>query len=526
MANTAELEKLQSTLDYFRRYHEFEEAIAVNQENRQYLNTYIHNKGHVEEEFGLSTKNKQATLIGLGAGAAVGLIAMLIAGLSDFGVKNIIALAVAFAVVFIPVMMILKQRYFKQFQSKWEEQKDINIGLGNQIDDLSRRCDALEKQKGDYLKALEEKGLVCIPVNHINCSDEIAEYVKSGKVETVEEAVKLFEENITLKKMAEEKKKNEAMLKRQKQTEAARAAKAQSAPVRRTASSLSIGSGATASKPAANTDGTADTATSHKTKKAPNSMGLSISASSAPASKSAAPAKKLSEATDPNTSEKEQQAQLNMELQRLLGTSAKGSSASKRRHGTGLSFTDFAAKKEQQAQDTAPAPEYEDLRLVDEPEMDETIAFAQRIIADTPNAVEAAPIVEEASAVAEEAVEEATAVEEAITPAVAMEEPAAEDIAVVEEAVEATETAAEEPALSFPAFAEEPVAEDSGITITIENEQGKTLVPSENEKPKSFGGLSMTGFTRKAPAADEKPAEDKPAAESTGATGVLRMAKK
>ncbi len=535
MASAAEMEKLQSTLDYFRRYHEFEEAIAVNQENRQYLNTYIHNKGHVEEEFGLDKKNKLATLIGLGAGAVVGLIAMLIAGLSDFGVKNIIAFVVAFVIVFIAVMMVIKQRFFKQFQAKWEEQKDVNIGLGNQMDDLARRCDALEKQKGDYLKALEEKGLVCIPVNHINCSDEIAEYVKSGKVETVEEAVKLFEENITLKKMAEEKKKKEAMLKRQKQAEAARATKTQSAPVKRTApSSLSIGAG-TSAKPVAKTEAPA----SSKTEKAPNTMGLSISASSAPASKPAskpattpvASTKKLSEVAKADTSENEQQAQIGMELQRLLGASSTSTSAPKRRQSTGLSFADFAAKKEEKAQEAAPAPEYEEIRLVDEPEMEETIAFAQKIIADTPKA-EVAPIVED---VAEETVapiaEEVAVVEEAVAPISSEPAPFTVRATPVEEKAEpvvaTAEPIAEKPALSFPAFNTQPseeAASDSPVKITIENEQGEAVGETEKPVAKSFGGLSMTGFTRSTPVIEEKAEE--PAPQPAQSTGFLRMAGK
>ena len=205
MASTAEMEKLQKTLDYFKRYFEFEDAVAVNHENREYLKTYIHNLSHTEEEFGLKRKNKIALGIAAGAGLVCGLIAMLIAGMDSFGAKNLIALGVTFVVVCIGVNFLLKTQIRKKFEQKWDAQKEINEGIGEQIDDLSRRCDTLEKQKRDYLKALEEKELACIPVKHIKYAEEIASYVKDGKAETVEDAVKMFEENVALKKITKEK---------------------------------------------------------------------------------------------------------------------------------------------------------------------------------------------------------------------------------------------------------------------------------------------------------------------------------
>ncbi|MBQ4096428.1 MAG: hypothetical protein IJC65_08425 [Oscillospiraceae bacterium] len=205
MASTAEMEKLQKTLDYFKRYFEFEDAVAVNHENREYLKTYIHNLSHTEEEFGLKRKNKIALGIAAGAGLVCGLIAMLIAGMDSFGAKNLIALGVTFVVVCIGVNFLLKTQIRKKFEQKWDAQKEINEGIGEQIDDLSRRCDTLEKQKRDYLKALEEKELACIPIKHIKYAEEIASYVKDGKAETVEDAVKMFEENVALKKITKEK---------------------------------------------------------------------------------------------------------------------------------------------------------------------------------------------------------------------------------------------------------------------------------------------------------------------------------
>ena len=41
MANETELEKIDRAAEYFERYFEFEDAVTVSKENKEYLKTYI-----------------------------------------------------------------------------------------------------------------------------------------------------------------------------------------------------------------------------------------------------------------------------------------------------------------------------------------------------------------------------------------------------------------------------------------------------------------------------------------------------
>ena len=51
MANETELEKIDRAAEYFERYFEFEDAVTVSMENKEYLKTYIHDLSliHISE---------------------------------------------------------------------------------------------------------------------------------------------------------------------------------------------------------------------------------------------------------------------------------------------------------------------------------------------------------------------------------------------------------------------------------------------------------------------------------------------
>lgn len=477
MASTAEMEKLQKTLDYFKRYFEFEDAVAVNHENREYLKTYIHNLSHTEEEFGLKHKNKIALGIAAGAGLVCGLIAMLIAGMDNFGAKNLIALGVTFAVIFIGASFLLKTMIRKKFEQKWDAQKEINEGIGEQIDDLSRRCDTLEKQKRDYLKALEEKELACIPVKHIKYAEEIASYVKDGKAETVEDAVKMFEENVALKKITKEKER-----KRKQPTDS---------PAQRFGNplqGLSMNAGAKSS--------------SRKSSVRDTRKPLSM-----PQSRT-------------NISDKQNEEEIGAALSKVLGASIQSSAQSSQPKssggslGGGLSMMSSGKKETKKPSfiQTIVKEPVEEVAV--EPVVEEAaVAPAVEEVAVAPVVEEVAPVVEEVAV--EPVVEEVTPVVEEVAPVVEKVAP------VVEEAVQKPKV------LSFASMGVK--TSEQAVSHEVPQETVVQAVAQEPaEEKKGFGlalassktnpGASYSGTTTTAPAKKEEPKR-----ESSFSQGGLRM---
>ncbi len=464
MASAVEMEKLQKTQDYFRRYFEYEDAVAVNHENRDYLKTYIHTNTKVELDFGLKKKNLIALGIAAGAGLLCGLIAMLIAGTSDFGVKNFIALGVTFVVVLVAVLVVLRNLIRKKFEQVWDSQKEINEGIREQIDELTRRCDTLEKQKVEYLKALEEKQLVCIPTKHIKYADEIASYVKEDKVETVEEAVAMFEENVKLKRISKEKER------KRKQSTAS--------PAERFGNPLQGLSMGMSSKSSTRRNSVRDT-------RKPLAM---------PQSRA-------------NISDKENEAEIGAALTKVLGASMQTSSAPAASSSGGLSMMP-SGKKEKKPSfvQTIVREPVEEIKLVEEPVEEAVVQPAAEPVAEV-----VAPVVEEAAPIVE-----GVAVEEAapIVEEVAVEEvaPIVEEVAVEEAAPIVEEVATEAPRFSFamsnkkpaakkPAFVNEvaqpvaAVAEEAAPIVEEVAQPMATVAEQTQPEVKSFG-LSLASGSK------------------------------
>ena len=74
MANETELEKIDRAAEYFERYFEFEDAVTVSKENKEYLKTYIHDNDYVVKNFNI--KNKIVKAVGISA--AIGVAAFLL----------------------------------------------------------------------------------------------------------------------------------------------------------------------------------------------------------------------------------------------------------------------------------------------------------------------------------------------------------------------------------------------------------------------------------------------------------------
>lgn len=211
MADAAELQKIQQTLDYFNRYYEFDSSIKTLKENRLQLEKYIQTKHTVESKFDVDGKTKKSLMIAAAAAVVGALIVLLVTGFSFSIVSIIVAVAVAAVLgggVFIGFKMYLK----KQVDQKWAEQQKANEDLQRQIEDIDDRCRRLDDQKQGYLGGLEEKGLVVIPTKYLIEAEKIASYVREDKCATAEEAVKMFEEEqvrLKEKAIADRKKRDE-----------------------------------------------------------------------------------------------------------------------------------------------------------------------------------------------------------------------------------------------------------------------------------------------------------------------------
>ena len=96
MANETELEKIDRAAEYFERYFEFEDAVTVSKENKEYLKTYIHDNDYVVKNFNIKNKIIKSLGISIGIGLAAFLLLWLL-----LGTKLIIVGIIAGALIFI-----------------------------------------------------------------------------------------------------------------------------------------------------------------------------------------------------------------------------------------------------------------------------------------------------------------------------------------------------------------------------------------------------------------------------------------
>ena len=96
MANETELEKIDRAAEYFERYFEFEDAVTVSMENKEYLKTYIHDNDYVVKNFNIKNKIIKSLGISIGIGLAAFLLLWLL-----LGTKLIIVGIIAGALIFI-----------------------------------------------------------------------------------------------------------------------------------------------------------------------------------------------------------------------------------------------------------------------------------------------------------------------------------------------------------------------------------------------------------------------------------------
>lgn len=80
MANETELEKIDRAAEYFERYFEFEDAVTVSKENKEYLKTYIHDNDYVVKNFNIKNKIIKSLGISIGIGLTAFLLLWLLLG--------------------------------------------------------------------------------------------------------------------------------------------------------------------------------------------------------------------------------------------------------------------------------------------------------------------------------------------------------------------------------------------------------------------------------------------------------------
>ncbi len=194
MADQKELDRVNRVAEYINRYYEFEDAVEVNKQNKDYLKTYIHDGLYVERNFDKKSIMMRGLIIAACA-AVVVFILMLIFS------KVVIAAVAAGAVLAIGVVASVMMAKAK-LKAAQEEQVEINRGIEEQIELLDQRTKQIEKQRADYKKGLEKR-LDFISPDYIGSIGKIKEYLENGEAETCEDAVALLEQNMMMAKLSD-----------------------------------------------------------------------------------------------------------------------------------------------------------------------------------------------------------------------------------------------------------------------------------------------------------------------------------
>lgn len=191
---------LEETLEYFRKCEEFDNAIRVNKENREYLKKYIITAEKVEEDFKYAKKKKAAFGISALAGLVVFGLCLLIMGVSGI-IPSVIAGVVTIGACVTFFLLMLS----KKLKELVLEQDKVNAGINEQMIACDRRVLDLKEGKQKYLEALEDRNLVIIPTKYAQVAERIAEYIKDGNAENVQDAIDQLENQV--KEMKNKKRK-------------------------------------------------------------------------------------------------------------------------------------------------------------------------------------------------------------------------------------------------------------------------------------------------------------------------------
>lgn len=192
-----ELERIEQAHGYFSRYYEFEDAIKINKENKEYLKTYIHDEAYVEKEFNLKNQRIKSIALCLVVGIAVFAVMTVLLGTEMLMISGIGGAA---AFVLLAVFGVCLQ-HFRLTEAK-KNQVEVNEGIEEQLQILTDRDSQLIRQRDDYRAGLEKR-VTFMSLDYMKNIDQIKSYLESGEAETCEEAVEIFERNMLLQEMTD-----------------------------------------------------------------------------------------------------------------------------------------------------------------------------------------------------------------------------------------------------------------------------------------------------------------------------------
>ena len=195
MAAVGELDRLKQAKEFFQRYYEFEEAVKVNAQNKEYLKSYIHNQYDVEKEFDFKAKCLRGLAIAAVGALVIALIILLIIGFKMWLV-GIIAFVVHTVLLGAASFMVQKYRLSEAIA----HQAEVNEGITEQIAVLESRDAQLVKQRDDYYRGLSKR-VDFMSLDYMDNIDQIIEIIENDEAETCEDAVAVFEQKLLMKEM-------------------------------------------------------------------------------------------------------------------------------------------------------------------------------------------------------------------------------------------------------------------------------------------------------------------------------------
>lgn len=195
---------IEETLTYFKKCEEFDDAIRITKENKEYLKKYVISADKVAVNFEYDKKKK----IALGGSGGIALAVMGICLLAmGFSVGHLIASVIVGAVFGGAGAVASNVLLSKKLDDLVSEQDKINAGITEQIMACDKRVESIKERKKKYLEALEDRNLVVIPVKYMEIADQIIDYVNSGNAESVQDAIEQLEEQVKLIRSKQESKK-------------------------------------------------------------------------------------------------------------------------------------------------------------------------------------------------------------------------------------------------------------------------------------------------------------------------------
>lgn len=197
MADQKELDKLNQAEEYFNRYFQFEDAVQVSKENKEYLKTYIHLPEYVIKNFNLKAKVTKNIIVACIVGAALFLLLFICTGF-EVSLIWIPAIGFVLSVVVGTIIGYLMNKY--RLSAALQHQVEINNGITEQIQLLEERIKQREKQSKDYYRELGRR-ITFISLDYMKYIPKIKEILVSGEADTCEEAIAIFEQQLLMKKM-------------------------------------------------------------------------------------------------------------------------------------------------------------------------------------------------------------------------------------------------------------------------------------------------------------------------------------